>query len=331
MSSSLTRTKLACRMFPSCSLLFARCIAATSAMAFGSVSVPGQVIVPRTAVQIENTNASFIATDVDVPQANPARPTVTIPAHILPTGYLQFEQGFVQAGRSPAGVLGQNALTQTTKLALTTRLLAQSISQPYARSAYLRTGNPNSQSNDPGDLDVGVQVVAVKSAGIFPTASVSFIRRVRTGTSANLDLGDALNSALLLLGGDVPGGFHYDSNILFNEQNDERVRRGQFGQTLAVSHPIPGKALRQKLGSIIELSHFTQPLVLTSRNGSLVSHANALDFLFVATYTLHANVILDVSVDKGLTSTSTEWQGLVGFSYIFPHRLWPDRHPRVAR
>ncbi len=300
-------------------------------MVFSGASMTGQGVIPRTAVQIENTNASFVATDVDVPQANPARPTVTIPAHIPPTGYLQFEQGFIHAGSSPAGVAGQYALTQTTKLSLTTRLLAQFIIEPYARSSYLTTGQPASQSSDPGDLDAGVQVVAVKSVRILPTASVAYIRRVRTGTSANLDLGDASNSVLLLLGGDTPGGFHYDSNTLFNEQSDDRVRRAQFGQTLAVSHPIPGRALQQKLGAVVELSHFTQPLVSNDRAGTQVRRANAVDLLFVATYTFHPNLILDVSFDEGLTSTSTAHQVLVGVSYVLPRRLWPDRHPRVAQ
>ena len=192
-------------------------------------------------------------------------------------------------------------------------------------------GRSDSRSNDPGDLDVGVQVVAVRSAGAVPTASFGFTRRVRSGTSENLDLGDASNSALLLLGGDVAGGFHYDSNILFNEQSDGNVRRGQFGQTLAVSHLIAGKALQQRLGSVVELSHFTQPLVPTDRNGRSTARANAVDLLVVATYAVHPNIILDVSLDKGLTSTSTERQGLVGFSYLLPHRLWPDHHPKITR
>src|ERR1700678_1085389 len=145
---------------------------------------------PSTPVAIENSNAAFTPTDVDVPQANPARPTVTIPAHIPPTGYLQFEQGFVHADSSPAGTVSQTALSQTTKIALTTRLLVQFISEPYARSIVATSGSSSVSSNDPGDLDLGFQVVAYKSIGALPTASVGYIRRVRSDTSANLDLGD---------------------------------------------------------------------------------------------------------------------------------------------
>ncbi len=282
---------------------------------------------PVTPVQIENTNASFTPTDTDVPQANPARPTVTIPAHLPPTGYLQFEQGFVHADSSPAGTARQTALSQTTKIALTTRLLVQFITEPLARSTVDLPGQAETTSNDPGDLDVGFEAVAAKSVGALPTASVGYIRRVRSGTSANLDVGEYSQSGLILLGGDLPGGLHYDSNLLFNEQNDGPARRVQFGQTLAVSRPLFAATFKQRLGGIVELSHFTQPFTQQASDGSRVARANAVDLLFVSTYTPRPNIILDMSVDRGLTSTSTQWQGGFGFTYLLRHRLWPDRHP----
>ena len=283
--------------------------------------------VPKTAVAIENTNASFIATDVDIPQANPARPTVTIPAHLPPTGFLQFEQGFVRAGQSPSGTNNQFALSQVTKIALTTRLLVQFLTQPYAYSGLAGIDSGSIYSSDAGDLQVGGQAVVHKAVGALPTISAGFIRRVRAGTSASLDSGSYSQSALILFGGDVRGGFHYDSNFLFSEQNAGPVRHLQLVQTLAVTHPLFPVTTHGKLNGIVEISHATQPFVQSTANGNAVGRANADDLLFVGTYTLRPNLIFDVSVDRGLTSTSTSWQGGLGVSYILPHRLWRDRHP----
>ena len=282
---------------------------------------------PTNPVAIENTNAAFSPTDVTIPQANPARPTITIPAHLPPTGYLQFEQGFNHAGSSPGGTPAQNAISQTTKIALTTRLLVQFLTEPYAYSTLSGPHGGTTGSNDPGDLQVGFEAVIHKAVGAFPTASLGYIRRVRAGTSANIDLGEYSQSALILLGGDLRGGFHYDSNILFNEQNNGPVRRPQFGQTLAISHLLFPVSTKQRLGATVELSHFTQPFISATAAGVPIARANTFDVLFVTTYALRPNLILDASVSRGVTSTSTAWQGDFGFSYILPHRLWPDKHP----
>ena len=288
-------------------------------------------IVPQTSVAIENTNATFLPTFVDTPQANPARPTVTIPAHIPPTGYLQFEQGFLYAGSSPGSLNRQSAFVQTSKISLTTRLLVQFITEPLAVSSIGMVKQIDTVSTDPGDLSLGGQVVAIKSVGALPTVSVGYLRRVRTGSSANLDSGDAVQSLLLFFGGDLPLGLHYDSNVLFNEQTDGATRRAQSGQTLALSHSVLAEAFKERLGGIVELSHFTQPLDGETRQGAFVPRASAVDLLFVGTYSVRPNLVLDLSFDRGLTSTSTKQQASVGFTYILPHRLWRDRHPSVIR
>ncbi len=285
--------------------------------------------VPVTPVAIENTNAAFVPTDVAVPQANPARPTVTIPAHIPPTGYLQFEQGFNQADSSPAGTRRQSALLQTTKISLTTRLLVQFITEPYAYSAVASGGARSVTSSDPGALLLGVQGIVYESVGAVPTIDLGYIRRVRTGTSANLDAGDYSNSVLLFLGGDLRHGFHYDSNVIVNEQNNGAVRRAQFGQTLAISHGLFPTVTHQRLGGIVELSHFTQPFTTDTYSGLAASRANTLDLLFAATYTLRPNLVFDAAFTHGFTSTSTQWQGAFGVTYLLPRRLWTDRHPVI--
>ena len=283
--------------------------------------------VPRTAVAVENTNSTFSPSSEQLPQASPARPTVTLPAHIPPTGYLQFEQGFNQANNSPTGTNAQFALAQTTKIALTTRLMVQFITQPYTFNRVATPPASDLRSSDPGDLQVGGQAILHKGVGPVPVVAVGYIRRVRAGTSADLDVGSYSQSALVLLSADVRGGFHYDSNLVFNEQNSGPVRRAQFVQTLAVSHALFEESTQGKLGGVVELSHFTQPFVVGSVSGKPVSRANTADLLFAAVYSIHPNLVLDAAFEHGLTSTSTQWQGSFGFTYVLPHRLWKDKHP----
>lgn len=132
-------------------------LALTLAQAAGQAS--SGTAAPNNPVAVENTNSTFSPSHEDLPQASPARPTVTVPAHIPPTGYLQFEQGFNQANDSPTGTDAQFALSQTTKIALTTRLLVQFITQPYTYNWVSGPGVGVVGSNAPGDLQVGGQAI----------------------------------------------------------------------------------------------------------------------------------------------------------------------------
>lgn len=71
-----------------------RLAAAAAILSLCAASAQTATSVPRSPVAIENINAAVVPTGVDIPQANAARPTVTIPAHIPPAGFLQFEQGY---------------------------------------------------------------------------------------------------------------------------------------------------------------------------------------------------------------------------------------------
>jgi hypothetical protein len=293
-----------------------------------SYAQSGSTPPPNEKVKIENTNADFRPSAVPIPQANPARPTITNPAHLPPTGYLQTEQGFNRAGASPSGTQSQLALSQTTKIALTTRVQVEFLSEPYTYSTVSeQSGLGIYKTSDTGDLLLGVQAIAFKAVGKIPTIAFGYIRRVRAGTAPDLDLGGYVQSIAVLLGGDIGAGFHYDSNFLFNEQNADNVRRVQFGQTLAISHPLFSKATSQRLSGVLELYHFTQPLVVQSTADRPMSHANAVDLLFAATYSLRPNIVADTAFTRGLTSTSTDWQYTLGITYLLPHRLWPDNHP----
>ena len=308
------------RGFPFCFCL-AWCLVARPL--FAQTSTP----VPRTSVAIENTNASFSPSSTQIPQASPARPTVTAPAHIPPTGYLQFEQGFNQADSSPSGTNAQFALNQTTKIALTTRLMVQFITQPYTHNRLSSGSLRDTISNDPGDLQLGAQGILHEGVGADPVVAVGYIRRVRAGSSADLDVGGYSQSALLLASADLKGGYHYDANAAFNEQTEGALRRPQFAQSLAISHTLFEASTEGKLGGVVELSHFTQPFVTADVSGRGINRANGVNLLFASVYSIHPNLILDAAFEHGLTSSSTQWQGSFGFTYLLPHRLWKDRHP----
>ncbi len=254
------------------------------------------------------------------PAADPARPTVTNPAHIPPPGYLQFEQGLLEAAGSP-GLDSQFSLVQTTKLSLNHRILIQAGDQPFAHTSP--------RSNDTGDLTLGAQFLfndEEEGHSNIPTIAIGYNGRIRSGTAPNLDTGGYSNSVLLLVSGDL-FGLHYDTNYLFNEQpgdpsprTGQTVRRLQFGQTLSVTRQIT-----KPFSLTAELWHFTQPLVTTDRSGLPSPRSNAVGFLLTPGYTLRPNIVLDCGFDRGLTSTSTIWEGFAGITYLLPHRVFPAR------
>jgi hypothetical protein len=115
-------------------------------------------------------------------------------------------------------------------------------------------------------------------------------------------------SALLLISFDVKK-FHVDTNGIVTEQitDETLVHRAQFGQTLSISRPIVGK-----LSLSGELWHFSQPL----------TKSNAAGLLLAPSYNVSRFLVLDGGFNRGLTSTSTRWEGFVGFTYLFPKKFW---------
>jgi hypothetical protein len=135
--------------------------------------------------------------------------------------------------------------------------------------------------------------------------ALSYFRSVYGGNTPDLDIGSSRNSVLVLGSGDVKG-FHYDTNFLFNEVIDAATHRAQFGQTLSVSHGMGGK-----FGLAGEIWHFTQPF----RRG------NAVGSLWAVNYNARKNLVLDGGFNRGLTSTSTQWEVFAGFTYLLPHKV----------
>lgn len=240
----------------------------------------------------------------DTPEANPARPTVSTPATLTPVGYLQFENGALYASESPefSTRLGVN---QVTKLTVHPRLELLVQTEPFVRSLL----DKDRQVHE-GEVFAGFQTVVLPGKRSRPTISVSYFRRLHASVAPELDIGTFLQSALILVSGDVRG-FHFDANGIIAEQTEGRLRRGQFGQTLSVSHPLT------KLTISSEIWHFSQPLI-----SQPVSRANAIGNLWAVSFPLRPNLVLDAGFDHGLTGTSTQWEGFAGFTYLLPHRLW---------
>jgi len=240
----------------------------------------------------------------DVPEANPARPTVATPATLTPVGYLQFENG-VQYAADSAEFSSRVGINQVTKLTVHPRLQFLVQSEPLVHSGL----GPVKQF-DPGDVLLGGQAVALPGQGRRPTVSFSYFKHVYAGTAPDVDFGTPEHSLILLISDDL-AGFHFDLNGMLNELRDNHVGRVQFGQTISISHPL------KKVTIAAELWHFTQPFL----------RGNAVGNLWAVSYPVRKNLVVDCGFNRGLTSTSTQWEGFAGFTYLLPHRLWREKKP----
>jgi hypothetical protein len=235
-----------------------------------------------------------------VPEANPARPTVSTPATLTPAGYLQFETGSLGATTSPEFDT-RAGINQVTKLTVLPRLEFFVQTEPYIHSSF-----DSDKEIHPGEVFVGTQAVLMQGDDARPTISVSYIRRLYESPAPELDLGTFRESGAILVSQDV-AGFHYDGNLVVTEQTQSGVRRAQLGQTLSISHPL------KKFAISGEIWHFTQPFL----------RANAIGNLWAISYPLRKNLAFDAGFDHGLTTTSTHWEAFIGVTYLLPHRLWP--------
>lgn len=238
--------------------------------------------------------------DPDAPVANPGRPTVSTPATLTPVGSFQFESGVLEAWTSP-GWSSQTSLNEVVKLAVSHRIELLVSSEPFAHTLIV-----DQSKNDAGGVSVGAQAVLYPGEGAKPTISASYSRNVYAGNAPDLDIGSSTNSALLLASADV-GKFHYDGNLFLNEIVSGPVRRGQFGQSLSVAHPVTTKFVLSG-----EIWHFTQPF----------TRGNAVGNLWALSYSASKVLVFDTGFDHGLTNTSTRWEFFGGFTYLLPRRMW---------
>ncbi len=236
-----------------------------------------------------------------LPEANPARPTVSTPATLTPAGYLQFETGSLGATTSPE--FGTRiGINQVTKLTVLPRLELFVQTEPYVHSSDSKGGD---KQIHPGEVFLGAQTVLVQGSGEQPTIAVSYIRRLYESPAPELDLGTFRQSGTVLVSDDL-AGFHFDANFIITEETEFGTRRAQLAQTLSVSHPL------KKFTISGEVWHFTQPYF----------SSNAVGNLWALSYPLRRNLVVDGGFDHGFTATSTHWEEFIGFTYLLPHRLW---------
>jgi hypothetical protein len=217
-------------------------------------------------------------------------------------GYLQFETGILGAEKS-GEFSNRTGIEQVTKFSVARRLELLIQTEPMV-FADLR----NRTDRRPGEVFAGFQAMIHSGEGSRPTVSVSYFRRLYASPAPELDMGTNRQSALILVSFDAKK-FHVDTNGIVTEQiSDETgVHRAQLGQTLSISHPLVGH-----LAMSGELWHFTQPLI----------RSNAAGLLFAPSYTVNRLLVVDGGFNRGLTSTSTRWEVFMGFTYLFPKRVW---------
>lgn len=233
-------------------------------------------------------------------EANPGRPTVSTPATLTPTGYLQFETGVLGAEHS-GEFDNRTGLNEVIKLAANSRLQFLASAEPFVVSDV----GPSTERN-PGGFALGAQAVLLPGRKRHPTIAVSYFRSIYGGTAPDLDIGSSRNSGLVLASFDVRK-LHVDTNYIFNEQVQNSVHRLQYGQTLSLARPLQGK-----LAFTGEIWHFSQPFL----------QADAIGLLLAPTYALQPNLVFDAGFQHGLTATSTRWEIFAGFTYLMPKKLW---------
>jgi len=236
----------------------------------------------------------------DAPIANPGRPTISTPATLTPIGYFQLETGLLSAWTSPQ-FSSQTSINEVVKFAVSRRIELLAGIEPIAHS---RVGAESGDSA--GGVSLGIQAMLFPGEGAKPTISGSYFHSVYGGHAPDLDIGSSTNSVLLLASADIKT-FHYDANLFFNEVVNDPVRRGQFGQSLSVSHP-----LTTRFGLSGEIWNFTQPFI----------RDNAIGNLWALSYSSRKDLVFDAGFDRGLTNTSTQWEVFVGFTYLVPHRMF---------
>ena len=233
-----------------------------------------------------------------VPEANPARPTVSTPATLTPVGYLQFETGAFFAQTSPEFSSVAN-INEVTKLAVHPRLQFILEFNPVAGA----TGEIN--DTDFGGLSVGFQSVLLGTGDANTTLAISYLHEAVGSPVPDTDIGTPTNSGILLLSTNA-ANFHFDIDGIFNQQTVGNDSRTQYGQTLSIAHPL------WKLTGQAEIWLFTQPFL----------HSDAVGLLWAVSYSARNNLVFDAGFEHGLTNSSTQWEEFFGFTYLLPHRLW---------
>src|SRR3954453_14611404 len=145
------------------------------------------------------------AVAVQVPAANPGRPTVSTPATLTPVGYLQFETGLLGTPQSTE-FDSRLGLNEAAKLTINSRIQLILQTEPFVHST---AGSRNEKR--PGEVFAGIQGVVLPGKANRPTVSLSYFRRLYASTAPEIDIGTFRQSGTILISGDLLG-FHFDGN-----------------------------------------------------------------------------------------------------------------------
>src|SRR6185437_10843160 len=124
------------------------------------------------------------------PTANPGRPTVSTPATLTPVGYIQFETGYLYATDSPE-FSSQSSLNEVAKFSVSRRFELLVSDGPFAHSRV-----QNQAGNGTGGISLGAQGVVYNGERARPTIALSYFHEVYDGSTPDVDIGSAKNSAL---------------------------------------------------------------------------------------------------------------------------------------
>jgi len=278
--------------------------ASTSASMVGSLASSESDTVPEAATEPVPAGRPAAEPAAAEIAANPGRPALATSALLTPQGYVQVENGVLFASGS-AEFANRVAAEETMRFTVTRRLQLIVAAEPVAFSAA-SGAKGQADSTHEGDVAGGFQTVLKAGVGWRPTIGASYIRRLRGGSASDLDMGGFTNSAVFLASADF-GLYHVDANGILNEQTQGAVRRAQWIQAVAVSHPVKGK-----LGATGEARHFTEPF-----NGG-----PGWAVMAACGYSARPSLVLDFGVARGLTGDSTHWQVASGFTYVMPRGIW---------
>src|SRR2546428_2742903 len=136
-------------------------------------------------------------------EANPARPTVSTPATLVPVGYLQFETGVLGATHSPE-FSSRFGLNEVIKLSVARPLELLAAAEP---GVHYRAGGR--KANGTGEVFLGIQAVLRRGEGARPTGAGRFFRRGYEGGRPGIQFG-APPKSVFVLPRPHPRGFPFE-------------------------------------------------------------------------------------------------------------------------
>ena len=86
-------------------------------------------------------------------------------------------------------------------------------------------------------------------------------------------------------------------------------------------HPLTVQLAGNSAATLCK-SRDVMPAVFFGLAARLLVERGAIGNLWAISYAALKTLVFDGGFDKGLTGTSTHWEGFAGFTYLLPSRLW---------